>query len=190
LVAGVGAGGEGGAVTAIGEQQGQRSGGVLVAGVIQPPGSWITSSMAASDSGRIKPCGAGPDRGLLVRFEEAGPGGVVELAMGRRLALLIATYDYEDTGLRRLTAPASDAEELAAVLRNPDIAGFDVKTMINEPHYRVGEAIAELYREHRRDDITLLYFTGHGLKDDDGRLYLAMANTHRDSLLFTAIAAE
>jgi hypothetical protein len=28
------------------------------------------------------------------------------------------------------------------------------------------------------------------LKDDDGRLYLAMANTRRDSLLFTALSAE
>ena len=63
---------------------------------------------------------------------------------GRRLALLIATYQYEDTGLRRLTAPAHDAESLAAVLRDQDIAGFEVTSLINEPHYRVGEAIGEL----------------------------------------------
>ncbi|MFD8308494.1 beta-propeller fold lactonase family protein [Streptomyces sp. NPDC059690] len=110
--------------------------------------------------------------------------------MARRTALLIATYDYEDAGLRRLTAPAHDADALAAVLEHPDIAGFDVTTLINEPHYRVGEAIADLYRERRRDDLTLLYFTGHGLKDDDGRLYLATANTRRDSLLFTSLPAE
>jgi len=103
-----------------------------------------------------------------------------------RLALLIATYDYQDTGLRRLTAPAHDAE----VLRSPDIAGFEVTTLINEPHYRVGEAIADLYRERRPDDLTVLYFTGHGLKDEDGRLYLATANTRRDSLLFTSLPAE
>ncbi|MFE4958709.1 caspase family protein [Streptomyces sp. NPDC056653] len=110
--------------------------------------------------------------------------------MGRRLALLVATYDYEDTGLRRLTAPAHDAEAFAGVLQDPDIAGFEVTTMINEPHYRIGEAIANLYRDRRRDDLTLLYFTGHGLKDDDGRLYLATANTRRSSLLFTALPAE
>ncbi|MDV9168556.1 caspase family protein [Streptomyces sp. W16] len=110
--------------------------------------------------------------------------------MGRRLALLIATYDYQDTGLRRLTAPAHDAEALAAVLRDPAIAGFEVTTLVNEPHHRVGEAIGDFYRDRRRDDLTLLYFTGHGLKDDDGRLYLAMTNTRRDSLLFTALSAE
>ncbi|GAA3787625.1 hypothetical protein GCM10022403_022900 [Streptomyces coacervatus] len=110
--------------------------------------------------------------------------------MGRRLALLIATYDYQDTGLRQLTAPAHDAEALAMVLKDPGIAGFEVTTLINEPHHRVGAAISDLYRDRRRDDLTLLYFTGHGLKDDDGRLYLAMTNTLRDSLLFTSLAAE
>ncbi|MFE2426091.1 caspase family protein [Streptomyces sp. NPDC059373] len=106
------------------------------------------------------------------------------------MALLIANYDYQDAGLRRLTAPGHDTEALAAVLRDPDIAGFEVTTLINEPHHRVGEAIGDLYRDRRRDDLTLLYFTGHGLKDDDGRLYLATANTRRDSLLFTSLPAE
>ncbi|MFJ2833546.1 caspase family protein [Streptomyces sp. NPDC087263] len=110
--------------------------------------------------------------------------------MGRRLALLIATYDYQDTGLRRLTAPAHDAEAFAAVLRDPAIAGFEVTTLVNKPHHRIGEAIGDFYRDRRRDDLTLLYFTGHGLKDDNGLLYLAMTNTRRDSLLFTAISAE
>ena len=110
--------------------------------------------------------------------------------MGRRLALVIASYQYQDAGLRRLTAPAHDAESLAAVLRDPDIAGFEVTTLINEPHHRVGEVIGDFYRDRRSDDLTLLYFTGHGLKDDAGRLYLAMANTRRDSLLFTSLPAE
>lgn len=110
--------------------------------------------------------------------------------MGRRVALLIATYQYHDAGLRQLTAPAHDAESFAAVLQDPDIAGFEVTTLINEPHHRVGEAIGDFYRDRRRDDLTLLYFTGHGLKDDDGRLYLAMANTRRESLLFTSLSAE
>lgn len=65
--------------------------------------------------------------------------------MGDRVALLIATYDYQDSGLRRLTAPPHDAEVFAAVLRDPRIAGFDVTTLVNEPHHRVGEAIGEFY---------------------------------------------
>lgn len=109
--------------------------------------------------------------------------------MPRRLALLVATYRYEDAGLRQLAAPGHDAEALAEVLRDPAIADFDVTVLVNEPHHVVGEAIGEFYHNRRRDDLTLLYFTGHGLKDDDGRLYLAMTNTKRDRLLFTGLSA-
>src|SRR5687768_16353302 len=61
--------------------------------------------------------------------------------------------------------------------------------LVNKPHYEVGEAIADFYGGARRDDLTLLYFTGHGVKDDEGRLYLAMTNTRRAALMFTAISA-
>jgi len=107
----------------------------------------------------------------------------------RRLALLVATYRYQDAGLRQLTAPGHDAEALAEVLRDPEIANFDVTILINEPHHVVGNVIGEFYRNRRSDDLTLLYFTGHGLKDDQGRLYLATTNTRRDDLLFTALSA-
>ncbi|WP_239341424.1 caspase family protein [Frankia sp. CiP3] len=110
--------------------------------------------------------------------------------MGRRLALLIASYEYQDSGLRRLTAPAHDAHALAAVLEDPQIAGYEVTILVNEPHHRVGDAVGRFYQNGRRDDLTLLYFTGHGLKDDGGRLYLAMTNTRRDSLLFTGLSAQ
>lgn len=101
-------------------------------------------------------------------------------SMSRRVALLVATHEHEDPGLAQLTAPAADAEALAAVLRDPAIADFDVTVLVNEPHYVVGPAIGDLYRDRRRDDVTLLYFTGHGLKDDAGRLYLLRPEIGRD----------
>lgn len=110
--------------------------------------------------------------------------------MGRRLALLIATYAYEDKELRQLTAPGHDAEALAEVLRAPDIAGFEVTILINEPHHRVGAALGEFFHDRRHDDLTLLYFTGHGLKDDEGRLHLATTDTRRTNLTFTSLPAE
>ncbi|MGY1761042.1 caspase family protein [Geodermatophilus sp. SYSU D00779] len=109
--------------------------------------------------------------------------------MAARRALVIASYQYADGGLRQLIAPAHDAEAFAAVLKDPEIAGFDVTTLINEPSHIVGEAIADFYNRGRGEDLTLLYFTGHGLKDDEGRLYLAMTNTRRQALMWTAISA-
>ncbi|WP_410793447.1 caspase, EACC1-associated type [Kribbella sp. C-35] len=110
--------------------------------------------------------------------------------MGRRRALLVATYEYEDAGLRQLNTPAQDAEALADVLEDPAIAGFEVQVLINQPTSRVGEAIGEFYATAERDDLTLLYFSGHGLKDDNGRLYLAMKNTKRERLRFSALPAH
>jgi len=109
------------------------------------------------------------------------------MAAGRK-ALVVATYEYSDGGLRRLAAPEHDADSFAGVLQDPAIAGFDVTMLVNQPHYVVGEAIADFYGEAGREDLTLLYFTGHGVKDDEGRLYLAMTNTRRDALMFTAIS--
>src|SRR6476620_9597766 len=60
--------------------------------------------------------------------------------------------------------------------------------LVNQPHYVVGEAIADFYGDAGREDLPLLYFSGHGVKDDEGRLYLAMTNTRRDALMFTAIS--
>ena len=86
--------------------------------------------------------------------------------MGRRSALLVGTYDYSDTRLQRLAAPGRDVEALAEVLADPEIAGFDVTTLINKPHHVVGEAIGDFYDGLRTDDLALLYITGHGVKDD------------------------
>ncbi len=109
---------------------------------------------------------------------------------GRRIALLVATDSYQDTSLSRLTAPASDARKLAAVLRDTRISGFEVTRLYNRPHYIVGREIGNLYRDRRSSDLTLLYFSGHGVKDESGHLYLAMTDTDHENLQFTAVQAE
>ena len=109
---------------------------------------------------------------------------------GRRIALLVATDHYQDSGLSRLAAPSADASQLAAVLGDPVIAGFEVTQLHNRPNAEVGRAIGNFYRNRRRDDLTLLYFTGHGIKDDYGQLYLAMTDTDRDNLHFTGLRGE
>src|SRR5215475_5646513 len=57
---------------------------------------------------------------------------------GRR-ALIVASHEYQDPGLRRLRAPAHNAEVLARVLRNSEIGGFDVQALINKPTHAVRE---------------------------------------------------
>jgi uncharacterized membrane protein HdeD (DUF308 family) len=114
----------------------------------------------------------------------------VSLVDGTRSALIVASYDYQDPGLRRLRAPAQDAEALARVLRDPSIGDFDVRTMLNEPSYVVNEAVEEFFDERGRDDLLLLHFSCHGVKDEGGELYFATANTKLRRLGATAVAAD
>ncbi|HKZ87077.1 MAG TPA: SUMF1/EgtB/PvdO family nonheme iron enzyme [Anaerolineae bacterium] len=107
-----------------------------------------------------------------------------------RVALIIASYQYEDPGLRQLVAPPQDAEALARVLGDPAIGGFQVRTLLNEPSYRVDQEIEAFFADLKRDDLVLLYFSGHGVKDEDGQLYFAMPDTRRNLLRSTAVPSS
>ena len=95
----------------------------------------------------------------------------------KRLALIIASYEYQDPDLRQLVAPAHDAEALARVLEDPVIGGFEVQSLLNEPSHKVNEAIEAFFTDRKREDLLLLYFSGHGVKDEDGQLYFSATNT-------------
>jgi hypothetical protein len=109
---------------------------------------------------------------------------------GTRSAPIVASDDYTDPGLRQLRAPASDAEALAGVLRDPNIGGFQVRTLLNQPAYEVNEAVEEFFADRRPDDLLLLHVSCHGVKDEGGELYFATANTKLRRLAATAVAAE
>lgn len=107
-----------------------------------------------------------------------------------RSALIVASSSYSDPGLKRLRAPASDADSLAAVLQDPGIGGFDVRTSIDEPAHMVRLAVEEFFADRQPDDVLLLHFSCHGVKDEDGELYFAMADTLLHRLAATAVAAD
>src|SRR6266700_1222876 len=109
---------------------------------------------------------------------------------GTRSALIVASDAYTDPGLRQLRAPASDARALAAVLRDPGIGGFEVRTLLNEPAHVVNLAVEEFFADRRPDDLLLVHFSCHGVKDEGGDLYFAMANTLLRWLGATAVSAE
>ena len=110
--------------------------------------------------------------------------------VGKRLALIIGNSKHEDQELSRLVAPEVDVIELSDVLRNPQIGGFDtVQTLINESVSIILKEIARFYSKRNREDLLLLYFSGHGLLDENGRLFLALKDTKRELLRGTAVSA-
>ena len=130
-------------------------------------------------------------RTWLARHHRPGPSTATPLAAdGSRSALIVAGYDYQDPGLRRLRAPARDAEALAGVLRDPRIGGFDVCVLLNEPAHLVNLAVEEFFADRDPDDLLLVHFSGHGVKGEGGELYFAMADSRLNRLAATAVAAD
>ena len=95
---------------------------------------------------------------------------------------------YADPTLRKLVAPDNDAKELADVLRDRTIGKFEVTQVRNRRKAALERTIEGFFAGRAVDDTLLLYFSGHGVKDDYGRLYLAAQDTKRGLLRSTAIS--
>jgi DNA-binding beta-propeller fold protein YncE len=105
-------------------------------------------------------------------------------------ALIVACDRYSDPELKQLQAPSQDAETFQRILENPKIGGFKVTALINQPHWTITEKINEFLQSCNRGDTVLLYFSCHGIKDRDGRLYFATITTNRKLLLATGIQSN
>jgi uncharacterized caspase-like protein len=90
---------------------------------------------------------------------------------GPRYALVLASYEYDDPEIRKLNAPRNDAQSLAEILTQPDIGGFNVKTLLNESSGKIRKELEAFFREKTSRDLLLLFFSGHGMKDENGKLY-------------------
>lgn len=111
--------------------------------------------------------------------------------MSGKYALVIGNTDYTNPRLAQLKSPARDAEDFARVLRDPDICGFDdVKLLLNKPSSDAAEAIDEFFDKKKPDDLLVLYFSGHGIRDEYGSLYLAFPNTVPSRLRSTALKSD
>jgi hypothetical protein len=108
---------------------------------------------------------------------------------GRRLALVIATGTYSDPALAQLRAPGGDASDLARVLGDAAIGGFEVETVLDAPADSLRRHIAQFCTQVAPTDLTLIYLSCHGVLDDRGRLYYATTDTDRGLLAATAVPA-
>jgi hypothetical protein len=109
---------------------------------------------------------------------------------GRRKALIVANDQYEHDGLRHLLSPGADAEALGRVLGDTQIGGFEVRVVRNEPAHVIGTYIEDMFSDSRPDDVLLLHFSCHGLKNESGELFFAARNTRPNRLGSTAVSAD
>ncbi|MEV3935381.1 caspase family protein [Glycomyces sp. NPDC049804] len=111
----------------------------------------------------------------------------------RYRALLIgnAVFRRDPQGLPRLHGPRADVDALCEALADPQSGLFapeDIEPLIDRNVQSLRE---ELYRffieEATRDDVLLLYYSGHGKLDLQGRLHLCAGDTRVGSLPVTAL---
>jgi molecular chaperone DnaJ len=94
------------------------------------------------------------------------------MSSGKREALLVCAQTFVDPAFRSLRSPSADVEQLAAVLGDESVGAFHVEKLIDRPSHEVRRRIEVFYRDRASDDLLLLYLSGHGLRDELGRLYL------------------
>lgn len=105
-------------------------------------------------------------------------------------ALLVATGSYADPQLAQLRSPVGDASELAAILTDPEIGGYTVRSLVNEQAHLLSEEIEGFLADRRPADTVVLYLSCHGVRDMDGRLRFATVNTKMNRLAATAVSAD
>jgi formylglycine-generating enzyme required for sulfatase activity/uncharacterized caspase-like protein len=100
-----------------------------------------------------------------------------------KVALLIGVSEYEP-GLNPLPAAVKDVEAMGRVLANLEMGGFaeaDITVLKNPQRQEMEDAIYRLFANRQKDDLLLLFFSGHGVKDESGKLYLATRTTRKDN---------
>jgi ribosomal protein L7/L12 len=98
-----------------------------------------------------------------------------------KFALLIGVSDYEP-GLNSLPAAVRDVQALQRVLKDPALGEFDEVRTVNNPDPQTMQyEIETLFSSRLKDDLILLFFSGHGIKDEAGKLHLATRITHKTS---------
>ncbi len=111
---------------------------------------------------------------------------MIESGRGRRIAILIGTNEYSK--LDKLEFAESDVREMGDVLLNPDICGFDeVTELINKNKEEVSQQIEKVFKNAKKDDQVLIYFSGHGKPSYKFDLCLLFKDTDPESLLSTSL---
>lgn len=111
-----------------------------------------------------------------------------------KMALLIGVSEYGE-GLPALPGTQIDVEAMQRVLRDPQIGEFDSVELLRDPDLQTMQIeIETLFADRNEDDLILLYFSGHGVRADDGTLYLASRSTQKNRqgriLTSTAVPAS
>ncbi|OLP18070.1 hypothetical protein BST81_13670 [Leptolyngbya sp. 'hensonii'] len=99
-----------------------------------------------------------------------------------RVALLIGVSNYGH-GFQALPETPGDVDAIRQVLEDPEIGGFSLalaEPLIDPDPFQLLNAIEKTFTNARSEDLILLYFSGHGFKDETGALYFGTRLTEKN----------
>ncbi len=99
-----------------------------------------------------------------------------------KLALLIGVSEY-GAGFTPLPSAVEDIDALYRVLVDSERGEFladDIKVLKNPDRQEMEDKIYWLFHDRQPEDLLLLYFSGHGIKDERNKFYLGTRITEKD----------
>lgn len=98
-----------------------------------------------------------------------------------KIALMIGISEY-GSGLNSLPSTIKNIEAMQQVLQQLERGGFDeVKCLSNPNPPMMREALETLFSNRHENDLILLFFSGHVVQDNHGKLYFATSVTCKTS---------
>ncbi len=118
----------------------------------------------------------------MSRFPDRARSHVVLLGAGR----------FRDPGLTDLPAVSENLLALRSRFTDPGTGVFAADNCVTVPDDASVAEAGRLVNRHAEQarDLLLVYYAGHGLIDDRGRLHLALHNTETSSLKYSALAVD
>jgi len=110
----------------------------------------------------------------------------------RYRALLVGNWHYPDdpANLPDLKGPLNDVSRLAETLADPRLGLFardDVAVLTERQSHEITAELEHFFAEATRQDVLLVYYSGHGVTADDGSLLLCGRNARTDRKLATMV---
>jgi hypothetical protein len=97
-----------------------------------------------------------------------------------RFSGTVSEYSSE-SGLKSLPSAAEDVQAMQrTLLQSSEFSAENITVLTNPQKDEVDNAIYWLFADRQKEDLLLFYFSGHGIKDETGKLYFSLPTTRKN----------
>lgn len=108
-----------------------------------------------------------------------------------RHLVLIGNSEFlaDPENLPTLDCPANDVRRLKELLTDQNCGQFtNTEVLENETHTEVEKRVIRILKAAKPSDTVMIYYSGHGVKDDEGNAYLCGSDTTTEDIEATGIS--